>query len=50
MELNVWAECSWDLEDLSEDTINMSVEYFLCKASVSGEGKQELKYALRDFS
>ena len=28
----------------------MRVEYFLCKASVSGEGKQELKFALRDFS
>ena len=50
MELNVWAESSWDLEDLSKETINMRVEYFLCKASVSGEGKQELKYALRDFS
>ena len=50
MELNVWAECSWDLEDLSEDTINMWEEYFLVKASVSGEGKQELKYDLRDFN
>ena len=28
MELNVWAECSWNLADLSEDTINMAVEFF----------------------